>query len=256
MTDHDISEEEYSTATEMLDETIHWSEVVFHTLFELQKKYSRFIKRKEVVGVKESEGDRERVSDAYLYLKNQKENLVDSALYKDFIDMSELREISYLENLLHPEKRLDDFALTVTKLCQAIVFTEGETRIDSRDLVSFLNNESKDIEFNEDIEQFMQHYQDYFIPLKTVLLTRSEVMNIEDRIYNMLIDKKIKKNELNVKLTSVEAEILSKMISEKKIFVTMSDDELFFSSDEVNDSEAISSSVLISPKKNNNNGDE
>jgi hypothetical protein len=256
MTDHDISEEEYSIATEMIDETIHWSEAVFHTLFELQKKYSRFIKHKEVVGVKESEGDRERVSDAYLYLKNQKENLVDSALYKDFIDMSELREISYLENLLHPEKRLDDFALTVAKLCQSIVFTKGDTRIDSKDLISLLNNESKDIEFNENIEQFMQHYQDYFIPLRTKLLTRSEVMNIEDRIYNKLIDKKIKKNELNLILTSVEAEILSKMVSEKKIFVTMRDDELFFSSDENNESETISSSVLISPKKNHNNGDE
>ena len=102
----------------------------------------------------------------------------------------------------------------------------------------------------------MQHYQDYFIPLKSVLLTRSEVMNIEDRIYNKLIDKKIKKNELNVILTSVEAEILSKMVSEKKIFVTISDDELSFSSDENDDSETISSSVLISPKKNHNNGDE
>ena len=256
MTDHDISGEEYSIVTEMLDETIQWSEVIFHTLFELEKKYSRFIKRKEIVGVRESEGDREKVSDAYLYLKNQKENFVDSALYKDFIDMSELRELSYLEKLLHPEKRLDEFALTVAKLCQAIVFAKGETRIDSRDLISLLNNEVKDIEFNEDIKQFMQHYQDYFIPLKNILLTKSEIMNIEDRIYNKLIDKKIKKNELNVILTSVEAEILSKMVSEKKIFVIMNDDELFFSSDENDDSETISSSVLISPKKNNNNGDE
>ena len=38
--------------------------------------------------------------------------------------------------------------------------------------------------------------------------------------------------------------------------VTMIDDELFFSSEENEDSETISSSVLISPKKNHNTGDE
>jgi len=256
MTDHDIIEEEFTSTSEILEETINWSEIVFHTLFELEKKYSRFIKRKEVVGVRESEGDRERVSDAYLYLKNQKENLVDSALYKDFIDMSELRELSYLENLLHPEKRLDEFALTVAKLCQSIVFTKGDTKIDSRDFISLLNEEAKDMEFEEDINQFLQHYQDYFIPLKNVFLSKGEVMNIEDRIYEKLIGKKIKKNELNVILTSVEAEILSKMVSEKKIFATLDEEELSFSSDENNDSDTITSSVLISPKKNSNNGDE
>ncbi|MCG3226791.1 MAG: hypothetical protein H7645_07720, partial [Candidatus Heimdallarchaeota archaeon] len=138
MTDHDIANDGKTSGDSRVDDFSNWAEAIFHTLFELEKKYSRSLKVKKVVGVQESEDDRIRVSDAYLYLKNLKENLIDSALYSDFIDMSELREKSYLEQLLYPEKRLEKFAFLVSKLSQAVFIVEGENSIPTADIGTYL----------------------------------------------------------------------------------------------------------------------
>jgi len=80
MTDHDIANDGRPSGETRVEEISNWTEIVFQTLFELQKKYSKSLKVKKIVTVQESEDDREKVSDAYLYLKNLKENLIDSAL--------------------------------------------------------------------------------------------------------------------------------------------------------------------------------
>ena len=92
ITNGDIVKEDQVASRIAIEETIEWATTIFQTLFELEKKYSRSIKKKEVVHVREAEEDRSKVSDAYLYLKTQKENLIDSALYEDFIDMNELKK--------------------------------------------------------------------------------------------------------------------------------------------------------------------
>ena len=154
MTDHDLANDGKISGDSRVDEISNWAEVIFQTLFELQKKYSRSLKVKKIVGVQETEDDRVRVSDAYLYLKNLKENLIDSALYSDFIDMSELREKSYLEQLLYPEKRLEKFAFLVSKLSQAVFIVEGENSIPTADIGTYLEIDEIQLESESDLENF------------------------------------------------------------------------------------------------------
>ena len=256
MTDHDIVNNGKISSDSSVDEISNWAEVVFQTLFELQKKYSKSLRVKKIVSVQESEDDRVRVSDAYLYLKNLKENLIDSALYSDFIDMSELREKSYLEQLLYPEKRLEKFAFLVSKLSQAVFAVEGDNSIPMSDLGTFLENVEIHLESDSELEEFIAKNIEYIIPLKNIIFSKSDYMSIEKDVYDKFVGKKFNRETLNLMLSSIEAEILSKMISEKKIQVIHDGDKLIF--EELTDEDQIkgvSSSVLLSPVKKNNAGD-
>ncbi|MCG3224881.1 MAG: hypothetical protein H7647_10465 [Candidatus Heimdallarchaeota archaeon] len=76
-------------------------------------------------------------------------------------------------------------------------------------------------------------------------------MNYEKDLFEKLLDKKFKKKELENLLSVVETEILSKMISEKKIRVVQQGEYLVFSKNgDYEELKGISSSVLLSPKKN------
>lgn len=249
ITDGDIVKEDQVASRIAIEETIEWATTIFQTLFELEKKYSRSIKKKEVVHVREAEEDRSKVSDAYLYLKTQKENLIDSALYEDFIDMNELREISYLEQILLPEQRLADFARTIAKLSQAVFYTASQNRIRITNVAEIISKEIIDLESKEALKQFILKYQDFVTPLKNIKLSKSDIMNLESGIISKLVNQRIKKDELEDILTTAEAEVLSKMISEKKIQVIQMGDELVFARiDEENGEAGISTSVLLSPK--------
>ena len=256
MTDHDIANEDKATGGSQVDDMSNWGEVVFQTLFELEKKYSRSLKGKKIVSVHESEDDRIKVSDAFLYLKNLKENLIDSALYSDFIDMSELREKSYLEQLLYPEKRLEKFAFLVSKLSQAIFTVDGENTIQLEEIEDFLEKEEILLESEKELELFIEQHREFLVPLRTRTLRKSDIMSIEKYVYDKFVGKKFSREELNIMLTSVEAELLSKMISEKRIQVIHEGDKLLFH--EITDKdqmEGASSSVLLSPVKKENEGE-
>jgi len=256
MTDHDLANDGKISGDSRVDEISNWAEVIFQTLFELQKKYSRSLKVKKIVGVQETEDDRVRVSDAYLYLKNLKENLIDSALYSDFIDMSELREKSYLEQLLYPEKRLEKFAFLVSKLSQAVFIVEGENSIPTADIGTYLEIDEIQLESESDLENFISKNKEYVIPLKNIIFSKSDYMSIERDVYDKFVGKKFNREVLNLMLSSIEAELLSKMISEKKIQVIHEGDKLLF--EELTDEDqikGISTSVLLSPVKKQNNGE-
>lgn len=256
MTDHDIADEEKTSGDSRVDDMSTWGEDVFQTLFELEKKYSKSLKGKKIVGVQESEDDRIRVSDAYLYLKNLKENLIDSALYSDFIDMSELREKSYLEQLLYPEQRLEKFAFLVSKLCQAIFIVEGENSLSVDEIGEFLEKEEILLESEKDLENFIRKNLEHIVPLRNRILRKSDIMNLEKDVYEKFVGKKFSREELNIMLSSIEAELLSKMISEKRIQVIHEGDKLVF--EELKDDDQItgsSTSVLLSPVKKIDEGE-
>ena len=251
MTDKGSTDETDSSETTIIEETSDWSEIIFQTLFELEKKYSKSLRKKEVVGVIESENDRKRVSNAYIYLNSQRESLVDSALYEGFINMSELRESSYLEQMFLLEQRLNNFGLFVAKSCQSIFFTMGKPTIDYSGIDLEDKAELIASEDTDEIKLFIRKNQDVLRVFESIILSYGDVLNYEKDLFEKLLDKKFKKKDLEDLLSVVETEILSKMISEKKIRVVQQGDYLIFSKNgDYEELEGISSSVLLSPKKN------
>jgi hypothetical protein len=251
MTDQESTNEPNSFETTMIEETSSWSEIIFQTLFELEKKYSKSLRKKEVVGVIESENDRKRVTDAYIYLNSQRESLVDSALYEGFINMGELRESSYLEQMFLLEQRLNNFGQFVAKACQSIFFTIGKPTIEYSSVDFEAKTELIASEDRDEIKLFIRKNQDVLRVFESILLSYGDILNYEKDLFEKLLDKKFKKKELENLLSVVETEILSKMISEKKIRVVQQGEYLVFSKNgDYEELKGISSSVLLSPKKN------
>ena len=249
MTDQDILDESSDTISAYIGENREWVENIFQLVFELKRKYGKSIRKKEIVRLLESEEDRSKVSDAYLYLHNKKENLLDSALYEDFIEMNDLRENDFLEQLLYPQERLKSFVEKVRRLCVPIVYLSGTTQASYEEPINNLTEEIIELESVENIAIFMKKYQSFLRRLSNNFLDRGEILNIENTIKDKLIGKRIKRTQVNNLLTTIEAEILSKMISEKKIHVILENDVLIFQT-EIKDEESdvVSSSVLLSPK--------
>ncbi|MHA1200774.1 MAG: hypothetical protein ACTSQF_15750 [Candidatus Heimdallarchaeaceae archaeon] len=255
MTDNDFVKSDVEPNAGYLEQASEWSENMFYLLFELKKKYEKSLKNKEVVTVHESESDRGSVSDAFLYLHNEKESLVDASLYEGFIRMSELREKSFLDQMLHPDQRMGKLADIVKKLSTPITYFSRVSKFTSDEIISSLDEQVIELASDQEIEQFINKYKQYITRLTSNFLSKGDIMNIEDIIIEKLIDKKIRKSEINLILTTVEAEILSKMISERKIIAVQENDFLLFTlKKDDTPIKGVSSSVLLSPKKQNSEG--
>ena len=201
--------------------------------------------------MKQTEQDRIKVSEAYLYLQEIKKVLIDAALYEDFIDMNDLRELSHLEELLHPKKRVESFTNFVMKLCKPIVFTaERKTMVINIDLIEGVDDSFLALK-KEELSLFLQKYKPFISLLESKFLGKGEIMNIEKIILDKLVNNRIKKKELEKILSPLDAEILSKLISEKKIFVIQHANEVleFYDEDPSSDRESASSSILLSALK-------
>ncbi|GAH71649.1 unnamed protein product, partial [marine sediment metagenome] len=181
----------------------------------------------------------------------QRESLVDSALYEGFINMSELRESSYLEKMFLLEQRLSNFGLFVAKSCQSIFFTMGKPTIEYSSVDFETKTELIVSEDRDEIKLFIRKNQDVLRVFESTFLSYGDILNYEKDLFEKLLNKKFKKKELEDLLSIVETEILSKMISEKKIRVVQQGEYLAFSKNgDYEELKGISSSVLLSPKRN------
>ncbi|MHA1667619.1 MAG: hypothetical protein ACTSUR_03080, partial [Candidatus Heimdallarchaeaceae archaeon] len=97
-------------------------------------------------------------------------------------------------------------------------------------------------------KQFIEKNKNQVAYLKSILLSKVDELTIERDLLNKLKNLKIKKEELDSLLTSYEAELLSKLISEGKISIIQSKNYLIIKDPEENE-QSMSSSLLISPQK-------
>ncbi|MHA1305014.1 MAG: hypothetical protein ACTSPI_15055 [Candidatus Heimdallarchaeaceae archaeon] len=226
---------------------LDWSEMILQTIFELDKKYSRSLKHKVVVQVDEAEKDRQKSTDAFKYLTEANEVLIDASLYEHYVIMHDLREDSHLEQILKTEQRLSDFAGVVWKLAQPIVSVVGK-----KPVPSFIIQEKQEI-YEKNIEPSFDEKFDFWskIPLKieSKVFTFGDMMSLEQGLFQKLRNKRFRKDELEALLNPTEIEILSKMIAERKIIAILTNDTIFFTEKNEKNEKGISSSLLISPKE-------
>jgi len=124
------------------------------------------------------------------------------------------------------------------------------------ELGSFLEQVEIHLESDSELEEFIEKNKEYVKPLRNIIFSKSDYMSIEKDVYDKFVGKKFNRETLDVMLSSIEAEILSKMISEKRIQVINDGDKLLF--EEITDENQItgvSSSVLLSPVKKNREGE-
>lgn len=229
-----------------------WEDLVFQTIFDLEKKYTRLLKQRAPLSTKESEADRSKVSDAYKYLTEINWHIIDASLYSDFVAMHTLRTQLTVDKDVTKMERFADFARFVQRSCRPIVFTLAS--IGTKSIVELLSDHEgeKKIELeNEEVSQFKEKYKRMHKLLKTKFMSIGEKMEQEKALIERLKNQTLSKQELEKSLTAFEAELLSKLISEKKLIAEVQGEFLTFKVKRKSkkSKEALPASLLLNPTK-------
>ena len=200
-----------------LDKLSDWHDIIVQTIFELEKKYRHSLKEKLVISVEESEKDRTKVADAHLYLHEIAGHNLDAKLYIDFVDMLELREKIATDGEFSDDQLWSDFAKITRKFCRPIVSV-----VPRRSLSNFFHvlEEKEELvltEKKEEILTFVERNVHLYSNLRSRVILPREMKLMEEKLLEKLIGKTFTKEELEKVLSPYEAEILSKLVSERKL---------------------------------------
>ncbi|UJG44773.1 MAG: hypothetical protein K9W46_06215 [Candidatus Heimdallarchaeum endolithica] len=222
-------------------------DVLLLTLFEIEKKYKKLLRKKIPLLIDESEKDREQTSDIYQYLLQNKEKLLDAEVYEDYILMYKLREELNLENILKNKSRINSFSNFVRKKSTPLVSVVGKKTFPSS-LLHFEKSEDSIIN-----PQINDEYGFWDIrgqqKLESEILTFGDFMSLERKLEEKLLNKELKKSELEKLLSSIELEVLSKMTSEKTLIAVSDGDKIRFCRPSSEEDAELSSSLLLTSKK-------
>jgi len=102
-----------------------WTRGVILTLWTLNKKYEAALKQHQVFPVKESEVDREEVSDAYRFLSTPWERLLDGRIYHNLALMQNRRDAEMASPEAPPKGWIGQLAFEVKRRATPILFLSG-----------------------------------------------------------------------------------------------------------------------------------
>ncbi|MHA1115786.1 MAG: hypothetical protein ACTSRR_08410 [Candidatus Heimdallarchaeaceae archaeon] len=222
-------------------------DVLLLTLFEIEKKYKKLLKKKISLSVEESEKDREQTSDIYQYLMQNREKILDAEVYEDYILMHELREELNLENILKSKSRIKSFSNFVRKKATPLISVIGKKTFPYS---IFQLEKPEELTIKPKIDEkygFWDIRRDQ--KLESEILTYGDLMSLEKQVEEKLLNKEMRKSELEKLLSSIELEVLSKMTSEKKLIAVSDGDKIRFCKPSSEEEAVMSSSLLLSSKK-------
>jgi len=222
-------------------------DILLLTLFEIEKKYKKLLKKKISLSVEESEKDREQTSDIYQYLMQNREKILDAEVYEDYILMHELREELNLENILKSRSRINSFSNFVRKKATPLASVIGKKTFPYS---IFQLEKPEELTIKPKIDEkygFWDIRRDQ--KLESEILTYGDLMSLEKQVEEKLLNKEMRKSELEKLLSSIELEVLSKMTSEKKLIAVSDGDKIRFCKPSSEESAVMSSSLLLSSKK-------
>ncbi|UJG41951.1 MAG: hypothetical protein K9W45_05665 [Candidatus Heimdallarchaeum aukensis] len=222
-------------------------DVLLLTLFEIEKKYKKLLKKKISLSVEESEKDREQTSDIYQYLMQNREKILDAEVYEDYILMHELREELNLENILKSKSRIKSFSNFVRKNATPLISVIGKK---TSPYSIFQLEKPEKLTIKPKIDEkydFWDIRRDK--KLESEILTYGDLMSLEKQVEEKLLNKEMRKSELEKLLSSIELEVLSKMTSEKKLIAVSDGDKICFCKPSSEEGAVMSSSLLLSSKK-------
>ena len=228
-----------------------WEDLVFQTVFGLEKKYSRFLKKRQIISTSEAEADRSKVSNAFQYLTEISWHVVDASLYSDFVEMHDLREKLMVDDDVTLRDRYLAFAHFVQRHCSPIVFVLSNTLLNNfqGNTLELLNEEVITTE-DTTVTEFKERFDVFRNVLNTRFMTAGERMQYEKELYERLKNKTFNKNELEKILSAFEAELLSKLISEKKLIAEVKGDLITFKTKIGTKPKTLPAALLLNPAKN------
>jgi hypothetical protein len=183
------------------------------TLWTLTKKYDVALKEHEVVGIKESEVDREEVADVYRFLETPWERVLDGRFYLNLAQMQHRRDAHFATSSITPEEWIYQFALEVKRRASPLVFlVSKEATTPHLDLPKEDTPlKSDDAPTQDDRTALSKHKVEF----KQLAIDKLETRR--SQLVSRLQGKRFTLQELSAQLTNWELDLLSQMIRDESI---------------------------------------
>ncbi len=198
----------------------------------IAEKHERHLKKKEVLPLNESEKDRQMISDAYKSIQSPQELEFDRRTYQALVRMQELRDQSYLLEELDDQYKMELIAWEL-KIRQHPIFilphvtsssAVTDNVLDEFQISGIISNQASSENEGQDQPEWEIQSPVVVLDSRQVArpVSRIDVDNtkqelISTRLVAFLKSKTLSLEELSQKLTTLELQLLSTLLSKKEL---------------------------------------
>ncbi len=232
-------------------------------LWNVAKKYKTLLDKGIVPQISESEEDRIEVSDAYQEIENKRHRQLDARVYQSLTKMQKTRDSKIALEGTTERDRLRMIAWEVKIRTQAIVFFPGDSTLDMNMFnaydhtgIQIIEGDEKEILIEDDIIENKGIAILESLPLRK--LTKEQKGKLKQEFLKKFRGKRFKITELENKIDSISADLISLLVREKQILLLKREQnivEIMAYPDkltEFKESDLLSRSIVLTPKKTKN----
>jgi hypothetical protein len=230
------------------------------TLWSVAKKYKALLDKGTVPQIAESEEDRLEVSDAYLHVASKRHRELDSRVYKSLTKMQRTRDTKVALEGTTERDRLRMIAWEVKIRTKAIMFMPGDNTLDMNMFnlhevsgVQIIEGDDKELLIEDNILEGKGIAIMESLPLRKLTKEQKEIL--KKQFLKKFGGKQFKLSDLESKIDSVSADLISLLVREKQIILLKTGRNSIeiipveASSEKIDELELINQSIVITPKK-------
>ncbi|MHA1212562.1 MAG: hypothetical protein ACTSSH_08880 [Candidatus Heimdallarchaeota archaeon] len=225
-------------------------------LWDVAKKYKTLADKDDVPQISESEDDRKTVAEAYQILTTKRHRQLDARVYNSLTTMQKTRDNKIALEGTTERDRLRMIAWEVKIRTQAVMFVSGDSTIEmdifrmhDANSVRVLDGDDQELSVEDSIIDDKGVAILETLPIRKLTKDQKEKLKIE--FVKKYSGKKFRKKELDSKLDSVNADLLSLLVREKRIVVVKIDSntvEIIPYSEQYDEDKFTSQSIVLEPK--------
>lgn len=229
-------------------------------LWSVAKKYKTLLDKGTVPQIAESEEDRIEVSDAYLNISSNRHRQLDARVYQSLTKMQRTRDTKIALEGTTERDRLRMIAWEVKIRTKAIMFMPGDNTLDMDMFnlhevggVQILEGDSKELLVEDEILEGKGIAIMESLPLRK--LTKEQKETLKKEFMKKFGGKQIKISELERKIDSISADLISLLVREKQIMLLRTGKDSIeiilvqTASERIDELDLVNQSIVITPKK-------
>ena len=200
------------------------SDGVEKKLWSVAKKYKTLLDKGLIPQIAESEEDRIEVSDAYLNISSNRHRQLDARVYQSLTKMQRTRDTKVALEGTTERDRLRMIAWEVKIRTKAIMFMPGDNTLDMDMFnlhevggVQIIEGDEKELLVEDEILEGKDIAIMESLPLRT--LTKKEKESLKKDFLKKFGGKQFKISELESKMDSISADLISLLVREKQIML-------------------------------------
>ncbi|MCK5045352.1 MAG: hypothetical protein KAS22_02155 [Candidatus Heimdallarchaeota archaeon] len=236
------------------------SDGVEKKLWSVAKKYKTLLDKGLIPQIAESEEDRIEVSDAYLNISSNRHRQLDARVYQSLTKMQRTRDTKVALEGTTERDRLRMIAWEVKIRTKAIMFMPGDNTLDMdmfnlHDVggVQIIEGDNKELLVEDKILEGKGIAIMESLPLRK--LTKEQRESLKKEFLKKFGGKQFKISELESKIDSIFADLISLLVREKQIMLLRTGKDsieivlLHTASERINELDLVNQSIVITPKK-------